>query len=131
MWVTNIIFLKNINNIKNICNIACIKNICNMKVSLKMAFSILDGRLSTNIGDVYTMLNFIFSDSLYTHQLPYAMDRVKALNPYWFAFGLGVIAGIKSKHNTNDYNELMNIIDLEYEDFEIELGKIDEKIPFL
>ena len=34
-----------------------------MKVSLKKAFSLLDGRLSTEIGDVYEMLNYIFDEN--------------------------------------------------------------------
>ena len=47
-----------------------------MKVSLKKAFSILDGRLSTEIGDVYEMLNYIFDQDFMTHQLPTALtDR--------------------------------------------------------
>ena len=41
-----------------------------MRVSLKKAFTILDGRLSTKMDDVYEMLNFIFSENLYTHQIP-------------------------------------------------------------
>ena len=52
-----------------------------MRVSLKKAFSLLDGRLSTNIGDVYEMLNFIFDDNFFTHQLPRAMDKLKEVNP--------------------------------------------------
>ena len=53
-----------------------------MRVSLKKAFTILDGRLSTKMDDVYEMLNFIFSENLYTHQIPTAMRKLKELNPH-------------------------------------------------
>ena len=42
------------------------KTIETMKVSLKTAFSILDGRLSTDIGDVYKMLNYIYDENFMT-----------------------------------------------------------------
>ena len=38
-----------------------------MKVTLKKAFSILDGRLATEIGDVYEMLNYIFDEDFMRH----------------------------------------------------------------
>jgi len=102
-----------------------------MKVSLKKAFSLLDGRLSTKIEDVYEMLNFIFSDNLYTHQLPTAMDKLKEINPKWFSDAVSVIDEIKAIENTNDFAHLMKTIDFGYSNFEIELETIDEKIGFL
>lgn len=102
-----------------------------MKVSLKKAFSILDGRLSTEIGDVYEMLNYIYNDSLMTHQLPTAMRRLEELNPKWFSDAVSVIDDIKRTNKTDDFVELMNLIDNGFPTFEIELGKIDEKIKFL
>lgn len=53
-----------------------------MRVSLKKAFTILDGRLSTKMDDVYEMLNFIFSENLYTHQIPTAMHAYVYANHY-------------------------------------------------
>ena len=102
-----------------------------MKVSLKKAFSILDGRLSTTIGDVYEMLNYIFDDNLMTHQLPTAMRTLKGKNPEWFANAVSVIDEIKSIENTNDFEALMKAIDFGYKNFEIELGKCEGQIEFL
>lgn len=101
-----------------------------MKVSLKKAFSILDGRLSTDIGDVYEMLNYIFDDNLFTHQLPTAMRTIVAINPKWFQDGVNIINDIKRRNNTDDFNQLMEHIDREFSSYEIELDKIDSKIEF-
>lgn len=98
-----------------------------MKVSLKKAFSLLDGRLSTEIGDVYIMLSYIFSENLFTHQLPSAMRKLKEINPRWFAEGVEKINYIKELNNTDDFKELMDIIDAFHRDYEIELQKIDRE----
>ncbi len=70
-----------------------------MKVTLKKAFSILDGRLATEIGDVYEMLNYIFDEDFMTHQLPTAMNRLKELNPNWFSGMVDVL---------NDVDKILN-----------------------
>jgi mevalonate pyrophosphate decarboxylase len=94
-----------------------------MKVTLKKAFSILDGRLSTEMDDVYEMLNYIFDDDLMTHQLPSAMRKLKEINPEWFKDAVSTIDEIKHIEGTNDFEHLMKIIDREYSNFEIELKK--------
>lgn len=101
-----------------------------MKVSLKKAFSILDGRLSTEIGDVYEMLNYIFDQNFMTHQLPTAMRKLKELNPKWFSDAVSVIDEIKAIEETNDFLELIKVIDFGYSTFEIELGKCHIEISF-
>ena len=101
-----------------------------MKVSLKKAFSILDGRLSTEIGDVYEMLSYIFDTELYTHQLPTAMDVLQDKNPEWFQNGVNIINDIKRTNNTNDFEVLMELIDKGFPAYQLELGKIDFNIPF-
>ena len=102
-----------------------------MKVSLKKAFSLLDGRLSTEIGDVYEMLNYIFDENFMTHQLPTAMRKLQEVNPKWFADGVSVIDEIKAIENTDDFAHLMRVIDFGYSSFEIELGKLKSDTPFL
>ena len=102
-----------------------------MKVSLKKAFSLLDGRLSTEIGDVYEMLNYIFEENFMTHQLPTAMRKLTEENPKWFSDAVSVIDEIKSIENTDDFEHLMKTIDFGYSSFEIELGKLKSDIPFL
>lgn len=102
-----------------------------MRVSLKKAFSLLDGRLSTEIGDVYEMLNYIFDENLMTHQLPTAMRKLEEANPDWFSDGVEVIDEIKTIQETEDFEHLMKVIDLDYTNFEVQLGKVDFKTPFL
>ena len=102
-----------------------------MKVSLKKAFSLLDGRLSTEIGDVYEMLNYIFDENFMTHQLPTAMRKLQEVNPKWFADGVDFLNKIKKEENTDDFKHLMNCIDYAYSEDVIELGKLKSDIPFL
>ena len=64
--------------------------------TLLQLFSIIDGRLSTNIEDVYDMLNHITSESLMTHHLPVAMDYIKKTNPEWFNLVQNDLTEIKS-----------------------------------
>lgn len=102
-----------------------------MRVSLKTAFSILDGRLSTEMDEVYKMLNFIFDQDFMTRQLPSAMRKLKEINPKWFEDGVGIINDIKRTNNTNDFKELIELIDKGFPTYEIKLGKIEFKIDFL
>lgn len=102
-----------------------------MKVTLKQFFSLGDGRLSTEMGDVYKMLNYIFSMNIYTHQIPTAMRKLKEANPEWFKEGVSLINLIKSTEDTDDFEQLMKAIDTDYPDFKVELGKVDFEIEFL
>ena len=98
-----------------------------MKVTLKKAFSILDGRLSTKIEDVYEMLNYIFDENLMTHQIPRAIKALKEENPKWFKDAVSVVDEIKAIEDTDDFEQLIKAIDFGYKRFEIELGKVDFK----
>jgi hypothetical protein len=104
-----------------------------MKVSLEKAFSILDGRLSTNMEDVCQMLNYVYNTSLFTHQLPTAMRKLKETNPTWFANGVTLLEEIRSIVGTNDFEPLINYIKENYSssDYDIELGRIEENIVIL
>jgi hypothetical protein len=53
--------------------------------TLKQLYSLVDGRLSTNMDDVYDMLNHICNDSLRTHEVPPAMKYLRMKNPKWMA----------------------------------------------
>ena len=99
-----------------------------MKVSLKESFTLLDGRLSTDISKVYKMLNYIFDASLLTHQLPVAMKKLKKVKPEWFKDGVQFIEKIKVDNGTNDFGELMEIIDSNFSTYEIKLEKIEKKV---
>ena len=54
------------------------------KFTLLQLFSLVDGRLSTSMEDVYDMLNHIIDDNLMTHHLPVAMNYLEEKNPKWF-----------------------------------------------
>lgn len=95
-----------------------------MKVSLKKAFSLLDGRLSTKIEDVYEMLNYIFDEDFMTHELPDAMRKLQEVNPKWFSDAVGIIEDIKRTNKTDDFNELMKLLEISFPTYEIELGKL-------
>lgn len=100
-----------------------------MKVTLKKAFNIVDGRLSTNIGDVYEMLNYIFDANLYTHELPSAMRKLLEVNPLWFQKIKSVIDDVKRTNNTDDFETLMKKIDEGFPTYEFEIGKINDGQP--
>jgi hypothetical protein len=51
---------------------------------LSTVFSITDGRLATDIDEVYNILNWIFDESFMTHHLPTAMDYLQEKNPPWY-----------------------------------------------
>lgn len=51
--------------------------------TLKQLFSIVDGRLSTSMGDVYDILNWLTSQNLSTILLPPASRWVTLKNPSW------------------------------------------------
>lgn len=99
-----------------------------MEVTLKKAFSLLDGRLSTEIVDVYEMLNYIYSDNLMIHQLPTAMKNLEDLNPQWFSNGVDILNDIKRTNKTDDFIKLMELIDSGFPTHKIKLEKLDEKI---
>lgn len=102
-----------------------------MEVTLKQAFSILDGRLSTKIEDVYEMMNYIFDEKFMTHQLPSAMNELKKQNPKWFQNANSILNDVKRTNNTEDFEELMQLIDEGFPNYKIKLGKVDAKIDFL
>jgi|SRR6185503_19373348 len=92
-----------------------------MKVTLKKAFNLLDGRLSTKMEDVYEMLNFIFSANFMTHELGEAFDKLIDLNPVWFSEGAYIIQQIVEEYKTNDFAQLMKIIDENYSETFIQI----------
>lgn len=51
--------------------------------SLKQLFAIVDGRMSTSMGDIYDILNHVCDDNLMTHHLPVAKEYVLNKNPSW------------------------------------------------
>lgn len=83
------------------------------KFTMLQLFSILDGRLSTKMDDVYSMLNHITDDNLMTHHLPTAMDYIKKVNPKWFQDLKAELDGIK-KLCGNDFQTCIDVIKESY-----------------
>lgn len=69
--------------------------------TLVQLFSIVDGRLSTEMKDIYDMLNHIFNANLFTHELPEAFNKLKKLKPDWF---IEVQKDLKNMGATKDVN---------------------------
>jgi hypothetical protein len=97
----------------------------NMDYSIKELFSLVDGRLSTDMDDIYAMLNDATGHSLLTHQLPVALKFIQKLNPKWFMDASDVINGIKDAHG-NDFKTLMKVIDADYSGVSFEITEIPE-----
>lgn len=89
-----------------------------MKFTFKQLFSIVDGRLSTKMDDVYEMLNHITQESLMTHDLPTALRYLREVNPIWYD-NLTKQLDIYKAAIGNDFNVLMEFI--EANDFEVEI----------
>lgn len=79
------------------------------KFTLLQLFNVVDGRLSTNIDDVYDILNHVFNTSVWTHEIPAYMDRLKATRPLWFAVIEGELDSLKRVYK-DDFNTLMRVI---------------------
>lgn len=103
-----------------------------MKVSFEKAFSILDGRLSTEMGDVFKMLNYIFDTEFHTLELPIATRKLQQANPKWFAAGVATLEEIRSIVGSNDFESLIKYIqeNCSSPDYDIELGRIDVNSGF-
>lgn len=102
-----------------------VKKVPSMKVPLKVAFNLLDGRMSTDINDVMSMLNFIFGGKLCMNHVPDAIRELESKSPEWFTQGVGIINDIKRSNDTDDFDKLMELIDAGFPDYEVEIFKLE------
>lgn len=101
------------------------------KFSMLQLFSILDGRMSTSIGDVYEMLNHITGEDLMTHHLPVAMNYIKKVNPQWFEKLNDKLTRIKAYVDSNTFEILIGVIKDKYnEEYDIPTLTAEEKKDF-
>lgn len=101
-----------------------------MRVSLKKIFSIVDGRLTTEMSDVYAMLDYIFDCKLATHQIPTTIRKLQELNPAWLKGAVVIIEQIKEKEGAENFKQIIHSLDSGYANVMIELEKIDATIDF-
>ena len=78
---------------------------------LKHIFSIVDGRLSTNISDIQVILGVYCGRSVFTHEIPELIDEIKSAKPDWYRQAKGLVDYIKWRHYTDDFVNLMDILD--------------------
>lgn len=80
------------------------------KFTLLQLFSLVDGRLSTKMDDVYDMLNHICDTDLFTHHLPVAMSYLKEKNPKWFQEVEQRLTVIKARLQSNTFETVIGYI---------------------
>ena len=77
-------------------------------------FSLVDGRMSTKIEDVYDMLNHICDTDLMTHHLPVAFNYLKEKNPKWFQIQKQKLGVIKAGLNSDTFETIIGAIKDKY-----------------
>ena len=92
--------------------------------SLKQIFSIVDGRLSTNMNDVHAIINIAFKEEPFTHQLPEMMDVLRDQRPKWYRQAEELIDYIKWEYRTDEFGKLMAILDSDYPNVFIKVEQI-------
>ena len=82
------------------------------KYTLLQLFSLVDGRLSTSMDDVYDMLGYICKfEGIMTHHLPTALKYIEEVEkPEWWDFVQNKLDEIKDTLKTNDFETLIAYI---------------------
>ena len=81
---------------------------------LKQLFSIVDGRLSTSISDIRSILGVYCGRIVFTHEIPTILDEIKSANPDWYMQAKGLIDYIKWRNYTDNFGKLMDILDKDF-----------------
>jgi len=95
-----------------------------MEFTIKQLFSVIDGRLSTEMEDVYNILNQATGDKLMTHQIPTAMKFLAKIKPKWFEKATSTIDATKIIVG-DDFEELMKFIDGSLPNYTINVTTMD------
>lgn len=101
------------------------------KFTILQLFSLIDGRLSTKMDDIYDMLNHITGDSLMTHHLPVANQFIKQITPIpqWLTEASLHIANAKQAVG-NNFEDLMKYLKENNVDIEVPALTEEEKAGF-
>ena len=91
---------------------------------LKHLFSVVDGRLSTSISDIQSIFGVYYGRRVFTHELPELIDDVNSAKPDWYMQAKGLIDYIKWRHYTDDFVNLMDILDKDYSNVFIKVEPI-------
>lgn len=83
------------------------------KFTTLQLFSVVDGRISTTMDDVYDVLNHVCDTSLQTARLPLAMDYLEEKNPKWFLELQIVLKEHEMILNSTDFQKHIAFINVE------------------
>ena len=86
--------------------------------TLKQMFSIVDGRLSTGMDDVYKILSIAAGETLMTTALPIVMTVIARKQPKWYIDALNDLDAIKVKIG-NDFDAIMKHLDTVNNTYEV------------
>lgn len=86
------------------------------KFSTLQLFSLVDGRMSTKVEDIYDMLNHICDTNLMIHHLSVAYKYLKEKNPKWFQEQKQRLEAIKAGINSNTFETVIGAIKDKYND---------------
>ena len=92
---------------------------------LKQLFSIVDGRLSTSVSDIQRILGVYFGRSVFTHEIPELIDEIESAKPDWYIQAKGLVDYIKWRNYTDDFVQLMDILDKDFSNVYI---MVEEKL---
>ena len=93
--------------------------------SLKQLFSVVDGRLSDKMGDVYEIFNTVAGRDVFTHELPVIWDFVEELAPTWFLYSKEIIDKIRLQCD-DDFETIMVYFDNHEELEKITVSELTE-----
>ena len=97
------------------------------KYTLLQLFSLVDGRLSTSIDDVYDMLNHITDMELMTHHLPVAMEYIRIKKPMQYLTVLSKLNALKTMAMTNDFITMIDLISEKYSE-EYDISQLKDEV---
>jgi len=89
-------------------------------------FSLIDGRLSNTIDDVYDILNHVCDTELMTHHLPTAFKYIKLKNPKWFQEQTQRLNTIKAHINSNTFETIIGAIKDKYDEI-VEIPQLKDE----
>jgi len=97
----------------------------NRNFSLLQLFTILDGRLTTNMGDVYKILNLYGRRNIRPHEIIPMGDYLMSYRPSWYSLAYSIIRKVKLGCS-NDFEEIVTCLKREYGKVRVKIKPIDK-----
>jgi hypothetical protein len=96
----------------------------NRNFSVLQLFTIIDGRVSTDLEDVYRMLSIYGRRSILTHEIPPIFEYLMSYRPSWYSLAYSIIRKVKLECS-NDFEEIIACLKREYGKVRIKIKPID------